>query len=214
MPKRLVPSCGRSPRPSRRSRLISPPSNPSSYTAPNSFVSTPVVATIDLLDNHIDASAYSYTQLQWLLSHHIQHYETRLDFSRCEDAVLISLFPSKYGECNRIPMPYRHTAAAIRQFQKFGNRQQTNLITQDDASPAPLLPELKNYPCLGLSVQYLVKNVVNETRKATVFDGYCHLIREAIRSRADNIRDQLYPEYFMIVQGIIVSNYNALFSMK
>ena len=81
MPKRLVPSCGRSPRPSRRLRFISPPSGPSRCTTPNSFVSTPVVATIDLLDNHIDASVYSYTQLQWLLSHHIQRYETRLDLS-------------------------------------------------------------------------------------------------------------------------------------
>ena len=139
----------------------------------------------------------------------MQHFNACFDFARCDNETLASLFPSKFGGRNRIPVSYRHTAAAIRQFQELGNRQQTNLITQDDASPAPLLPELKNYPCLGLSVQYLVKNVVNETRKATIFDGYCHLIREAIRSKADNIRDQLYPEYCMTVQGIIVSNNNV-----
>ena len=49
----------------------------------------------------------------------------------------------------------------------------------------------------------------NESRKTNILGGYCHLIREAIRSRADNIRDQLYPEYCMIVQGIIVSNNNV-----
>ena len=39
-----------------------------------------------------------------------------------------------------------------------------------------------------------------------ILDGYGHLIREAICSRAGNIRDDLYPDYFMGVNGIIISN--------
>ena len=47
---------------------------------------------------------------------------------------------------------------------------------------------------------------MNESRKRHIIDGYGHLIREAIRSRAENIRNELYPNYYMGVHGIIISN--------
>ena len=92
---------------------------------------------------------------------------------------------------------------SIRQFQEFGNKQQLFLIEQEDA---PRIPELKTYSCFGISIHFLVQNVVNESKKGKIVDGYGHLIREAIRSRADNIRDELFPEYYMGIHGIIISN--------
>ena len=46
---------------------------------------------------------------------------------------------------------------------------------------------------------------MNESRKRHILDGYGHLTREAIRLRADNIRDELYPDYYTSVHGIIIS---------
>ena len=41
-----------------------------------------------------------------------------------------------------------------------------------------------------------------------------HLIREAMRSRADNLRDELFPDYYMEVHGILMSNDNVRFILK
>ena len=148
---------------------------------------------------------YSHAQLTWLQSHNLQRFNTFLDFAWCEDKIMRSLFPSKFGGCNRIPCSRRNTAKAIRQFQEFGNKQQLFLIKQENR-PIPLIPELKNYPCFGLPIQYLIYNVKNESRTRNILDGYSRLIREAIRSRADNICDELYPDYYIGVHGIIISN--------
>ena len=124
MPKRLVPSCARSPRRTRRSRLISPLASKTSCLTPTSnggceqaLFSTSVVSKSEILDNRMDASVYSHAQLSWLQSYDTQRYKTCLDFSRCEDSILSSLFPSKFGGGNRIPMSHRHTAKVIREFQ-------------------------------------------------------------------------------------------------
>ena len=213
MPKRALPTSVRSPCPNRCLKLVSPINSSTSLITPSSNVvraqalfHTPTIPIIDILEHRIDASTYSPAQLSWIQSHDQQRYRTCLDFARCKESVLRTLFPPKFGGNNIIPVSHRHSVTDIRHFQELGNKQQLYLIAQDNASPAPLLPELKNYLCLGLSVQYLVQNVVNETRKTAILDGYCHIIREAIRSRADNIHDQLYHEYYMSVQVIIVSN--------
>ena len=142
MPKRLVPSCGRSPRPSCCSRFISPPSGSSKRTAPISSVDCaealfhePSHKKASILDNHIDASIYSLAQLLWFQSHDMQRFNACFDFARCDDNTLTSLFPSKFGGRNRIPVSCRHTAGTIRQFQELGNRQQLHLIKQEISSP-------------------------------------------------------------------------------
>ena len=65
---------------------------------------------------------------------------------------------------------------------------------------------MDHYPCLGLSTSYLTQCIANENRKEIILEGFTHLIREAIRMRADNMRDKLFPEYYMGVHGIIISN--------
>ena len=189
MPKRPVPSCGRSPRCTRQTRLVSPhpPSNRLLSATPNvacaqTLFSTPIASKPDIEDNRVDASIYSNAQLSWFQAYDIQRFHACLDFARCDDTLLRSIFPSKYGCSTRIPLSHRHTAVAIREFQKLGNIQQLRLLEQDIASPSPLIPELNTYPCLGLRIQYLVQTVSDENRRQSILDGYAHLIREAINT--------------------------------
>ena len=86
MPKQQVPTRGSIPRCTRRSRLIPPFSSSTGYLTPTSYVIP------DLLDNHLDAPMYPYTQLQWLQSHHIQRYETHLNFPNVKMPFLIPFF--------------------------------------------------------------------------------------------------------------------------
>ena len=169
MSKRPYSSGARTPRRTRRSRLVSPLASSTGCLTPTPNVecvqdlfSVPIVTKYEILDNHIDASMYSYAQLLWLQLHDTHRYKTCLDFSRCGDSILSSLFPSKFGGGSRIPMTHRHTATTIRQFQKLGNKQQLHLSSKEIASPVPLIPELNAYPCLGLCVQYLIQTVFNE----------------------------------------------------
>ena len=68
MPKRAVPTCACTPRPTRRSNLVSPLVSSAGYLtpAPNTAFPKRVVSIADILNNRIDASIYSYTQLSWL----------------------------------------------------------------------------------------------------------------------------------------------------
>ena len=213
MPKRLVPSCGRSTRPSRRSRLISPPSGSSKCAAlissadcAEALFREPSHKKSSILDNHIDTSVYTLAQLLWFQLHDTQRFNACFDFARCDDKTLASLFPSKFGGRNRIPASHRHTAKTIRIFQELRNSQQLHLIDEQTIYLPPLVPILKKSPCIGIRIQYLVQNVSVENRVDNIQYGYVHLIREAIRTRADNIRDELFPDYYMGVQGIIISN--------
>ena len=104
MSKRPIPTRAGTPRRTRRSRFISPPSNSSSYTTPNSnavsmlaLSSTPVLRKIDLLDDRLDAAAFSHIQLTWLQSHDTHRFNTCLDFARCGDSMIRYLLPSKFG---------------------------------------------------------------------------------------------------------------------
>ena len=95
---------------------------------------------------------------------------------------------------------------SIREFQQYGNKQQLHLIDQEHAHPPPFVQEKKTYTCLGIRIQYLAQTVTDISRTQLIVDGYSHLIRQAIRARADNIRDGIYPEYYTGVHGIILSN--------
>ena len=55
---------------------------------------------------------------------------------------------------------------------------------------------------------------MNEVSRQNIRNGYGHLIRDAIRSRADNIRDELYPEYYTGVHGIIISKGSVRLLLK
>ena len=152
MPKRPIPSSARTPRCAHRSRLVSPLASSTGCHAPTpnvayaqSLFATPVVPILDILEHRIDASVYSLAQLSWLLLHDIHRFNTCLDFARCEDSILSSLFPSKYGGSSRVPMSHRHTPTTIHQFQRLGNKQQLHLISKDIVSPLPLIPELITY---------------------------------------------------------------------
>ena len=145
MPKRLVPSCGRSTRPSRRSRLISPPSGSSKCAAlissadcAEALFREPSHKKSSILDNHIDTSVYTLAQLLWFQLHDTQRFNACFDFARCEDMIIKSIFPSKFGNDNQIPLSRRHTTVSIWQFQKFDKRQQLHLIEQEMSIPSPL----------------------------------------------------------------------------
>ena len=151
MPKRPAPTSARLPRPKRRSTLVSPHTSSIRCTTPRTNgvraqelfpVPSPLKASI--LDNRIDASPYSFTQLSWFQLNDMLRFKACFDFARCDDAILISLFPSKFGYNNQIPLSHRHTAVSIREFQELGNKQQLYLIEQDTTnhSPSPLIPEL------------------------------------------------------------------------
>ena len=123
MSKRPYSSSARTPRHTRRSRLVSPLASSTSCLTPTpnlecvqALFPTHVVSKSKILEDHIDASIYSHAQLSWFQSHDVHRYKTCLDFSRCGDSILSSLFPSKFGGANIIPMSYRHTAKAIREF--------------------------------------------------------------------------------------------------
>ena len=120
--------------------------------------------------------------------------------------IKLPMFPSKFGGYNIIPFSYRHTAVDIRQFQELGNMQQLQLIEKVNTDLSPLIPKQYTYSCLGITIHYLVHNVADKERKREIMKAYAHLIREAIRSRADNIRDETYPSYYMGIHGIIISN--------
>ena len=153
MSKRPYSSSARTPRRTRRSRLVSPLASSKCCLTPTPNVecvqdlfSTPVLTKSDIVENRIDASIHSHAQLKWFQSHDVYRYKTSLDFSWCEDSVLSFLSPSKFGGGNRIPMSHRHTATSIRQFQKLGNKQQLHLISKDIAS----LPPLTRIECISL----------------------------------------------------------------
>ena len=223
MPKRPVPSCGRSTRssrPKRKPTLVSPLASSTSRITPTTngiraqaLFCTPVTPIVNILDNRCDASIYSVTQLSWMQSQDKKRFKSCLDFVQCDDSTLIHLFPSKFGSSNRIPISYRHTALSIRKFQELGNKQQLQLNNLDTPCPFPSIPEQKSYPCLGIQVQNLAQTVVNESRQ-NIRDGYGHLVREAIRSRADNIRDELYLEYYTGIHGILLSKGSVRLLLK
>ena len=221
MSKRTVVTSASSPRRSRRSRLVSPLASstnscahtPIVHQSPELFPST-ITPKCDILVDRIDASSYSYAQLHWLQLNDPQRYKTRFDFSWCEDSILNSLFPSKFGGRNRIPISHRHTVKSIRQFQELGNKQQLYLLKQEIIRPVPFISEMDHYPCLGLSTSYLTQGITNENRKEIILEGFTHPIRDAIRMRADNMRDELLPDYYMGVHGIIIYNSTVRLLLK
>ena len=214
MPKRAVPTSARSPRPKRSLALVSPHASSTSCIPPitngiraQALFPTPPPQKSSILDNRIDASIYSQAQLLWFQSHDTQSFKTCFDFVRCDNEILVTLFPSKFDSNNRIPLSHRHTAVSIRQFQEFGNKQQLHLFEQETTCPPPFISERKVYTCLGIRIQYLIQAVVNTARRQNILNGYGHLICEAIRSRADNICDGLYPEYYTgVVKGKRTTN--------
>ena len=124
MPKRALPTSVRSPRPNRRLKLVSPINSSTSLITPSSNVvraqalfHTPTIPIIDILEHRIDASTYSLAQLSWIQLHDPQRYQTRLDFARCEESILRTLFPPKFGGNNIIPVSHRRVATDILHFQ-------------------------------------------------------------------------------------------------
>ena len=155
MPKQPRPSTACSPRRTRRSRLVSPvPSLASHVTrhVDSTCSQNLFSASRDILPNRIDASLYSRAQLQWWSVQDQHRYNTCLDFSRCEDTVVRSLFPSKHGGSNRVPLSHKHTPMAILQYQKLGNQQQQRLLAADDDRQIPPFTSDQERlpPCLGL----------------------------------------------------------------
>ena len=131
MPKRPVPTIPRTPRPKRRSTFVSPHASSIRCTTlrtnsvhAQALFPVPSQVTASILDNRIDASSYSFAQLSWFQSNDILRFKSCLDFTRCDNHTLKSLFPSKYGYDNLIPLCHRHTALSIREFQELGNKQQ------------------------------------------------------------------------------------------
>ena len=170
MTKRGVPSCERSPRPSRRATLVSPLASSTRHLTPTLNVasaqtmsSAQIVSIPDIKKSHIDASLFSHAQLSWFQAYDTRRFKGCLDFARCDDTLLSALFPSKFNSTNRIPLSHRHTAVEIRQFQQLGNRQQLHLIHQDTARLPPLIPQLKTYPCFGLRSNILFN--LSKTKK-------------------------------------------------
>ena len=139
--------------------------------------------------NREDASQYSLTQIKWLMTNDVSRFG-RLDFVRCSEHMLRSLFPSKYAGILPFPPPEkRHHAKDVREFMLLGK------------SERKLNGSIRFYPldknqkakCLGIDKVLCMEH--SKKRRGDVSIGYGNLVREALRRRADLLREDELPEY-------------------
>ena len=57
---------------------------------------------------------------------------------------------------------------------------------------------------MGIQIQYLTQAVVNTARRQDIDNSYKHLIHKFITSWTNNIRDEIYPEYYTGIHGILI----------
>jgi hypothetical protein len=192
---------------SRRTRLCS-----SSVVSPipdssviSSSISTQIVpqnlfvatgGTPPLLPGLDDASLLSMKHILWIRKHEINYFDRGLDFLWLDNMSLKELFPLHKKDFGHvIPFEYRHTSKKIREFQRMGVMQQKLIVEKDKSSNVynnqPVVDASPSL-CFGLRNPDLCEMTYSDDKKVSITNGYNHLVREALRKRADIISDNTY----------------------
>ena len=138
-----------------------------------------------------------------------------MDFSRLDDQSIKKIIPPYNDQGFVIPNSHRHKLSQIRSFHRMGKNQQ-NEVVGNDPSSYPINNKPAPYPsyscCIGINCHDLCSRTLSEENKKSVTDGYAHLIREALRKRADLLRDNILRKYHR-ERGVLV-NKNEVFVLK
>ena len=123
-------------------------------------------------------------QLLWLRNNDRRFFEEGLDYVRLDDISIKLLFSPIFDYGYVITVGHQHKPKKICAFHRLGRKQQQLVIDADNINNKPVqIPT--SLSCFGLRIQNLCQTTCNDKNKQAVIDGYGHLVRQAIRSRAD-----------------------------
>lgn len=122
-----------------------------------------------------------------------------MDFSNYSDSTSCALFNVRKREAfSPIPIDRRHTAFDICDFCRMGKNQRDNFRTP----PTSTQHIMEEYPCYGIDIALCKSESLSW--KSVIVDGFKNLIRQAMRSRADLLRENVLPDYHFQT-GIVIN---------
>lgn len=144
--------------------------------------------------------------MKWFLANDKTYVNNTLDFVRCESDHINVLFPSRFPSKINVPHRLCHTAKSIRDFQSLGEKQKKEkLKTQNESITNKSPVTYPSHVCISLRLRYVLDRTKNENRKQIIAEGFNHLIREAIRARADSFRNNTFHS-FQHLSGFLVDS--------